>query len=94
MSIGSELWEDDGVVAVRTQGMTRGQARAFFAREWDIDFPKVKLRREWFYDSPEYRAEMEEDGIKEPYDGYPLTSCNASTSGAVEFWMLAEECRR
>lgn len=95
VAISAELWDDDGrVVAIRTEATTRGQARAHFAREWDIDFPRVKLHREWFYDSPEYRAEQEADGIEEPYDGYLLTRCGPATPGAVEFWILAKECRR
>lgn len=94
VAISAELWDADGcVVAVRTEAATRGQARAFFAREWDIDFPDVKLRREWFYDSPEYRAEMEADGVEEPYDGFPLTTCDSGTPGAREFWVLDEDLR-
>lgn len=93
-AISSELWDEDGApVAVQTKGTTRGQARAYFAREWDIDFPKVKLRREWFFDCPDYRAEMAEDDVEEPYDGFPLTRCDADTPGAFEFWVLVEECR-
>jgi hypothetical protein len=89
-----ELFDADGMpVAVQTADLTRGQARAYFAFDSDLTFIEVKLRRAWYYDSPAYRAEMEEDGAEEPYDGWPLTECDPGTPGAAEFWVLTEECR-
>jgi len=89
-----ELYDDDGVFvlsALQVKHYTRGQARAAFAREWDISFPQVRMHREHFFDSPDYRAEMEEDGIEEPYDGWPLSRCGPEQPGSAEYWVLDKE---
>jgi len=89
----TELYDQDCFVisAIQVEGCTRGQARALFSREWDVEFPRVRMHRTHFYDSPDYRAEMEEDGIEEPYDGWPLTECGANTPGAAEFWVFDKD---
>jgi len=94
MTLPTELHDEGGfgaVCALQVKHYTRGQARALFAREWDISFPQVRMSRTHYFDCPDYRAEMEEDGIEEPYDGWPLTECRATTPGAAEFWFFDKE---
>lgn len=91
----AELYDQDGcaVVAVRIDGPedTRGRAAALFASQWGLDFTEVRIRRSAFRRDLEYEAEMAADGIKEPYDGWPLRECK-DCSESAPYWVLREEC--
>jgi hypothetical protein len=91
-AIPTELHDPDGgIMALRIDGPadTRGKARAFFAHEWDIDFTAVRLRRTAYREWREHIAEMEADGIPEPYDGWPLIECGPGEEGHP-YWALDE----
>lgn len=81
------------IYAVRADTMTRGQAQAFFAREYGIDSTAAKVRRASYREDTEFAAEMKADGIEEPYDGWPLIECHDDAAGSAVYWVLRAECR-
>lgn len=93
----AELYDRDGmsgIIALRIDGpeSTRGRAAAIFAREWDLDFTEVRVRRTAFRPDHEHAEECAADGIKEPYDGWPLVECESNERDAALYWALREEC--
>lgn len=92
-----EIFSDEdmgGVIAFRIDGPadTRGKAQAFFAREWDIEFTAAKVRKTYYRQDPDYIAEHIEDGIAEPYDGWPWFECSRAL-GTAAYWTLTEDAR-
>lgn len=90
-----ELYDSEGasfIVALRMDQVTRGEAMAIFACEHDLAFTEVQMRRSAFRIDTEYAAEMDADGIEEPYDGWPLRECKDDAPGAARYWVLKEEC--
>lgn len=93
----TELYDLDsgGIMALRIDGPadTRGKAKAFFAREWSLDFPDAKVRRTAYRQDFDRIEDAKADGIDEPYDGWPLVECKDGEPGAHPYWTLDEGCR-
>lgn len=87
----SELYDEDGgLLAIRADGMTRNKARYIFAVEHGYDYAEIRVRKGAYRDDPDYRREMADDGIPEPYDGWPLFECGPNEQG-VPYWILERE---
>ena len=89
-NVGSELVDDDFCVMAIRADRTRGQAKAFFAQERDVPFSEVRVRKTAYRRDLDYEREMHEDGIPEPYDGWPLRECGRGEEG-VEFWVFVDD---
>ena len=84
-----ELHDEDGfgvVMALRADGTTRGKARSFFASKHGTDFTEGRLTKTYYRFDADWEREQREDGIEEPYDGWPMWECRRDAEGAIAYW--------
>jgi hypothetical protein len=82
--------EDHCLLALRADRYTRGQAQAAFATEAGVGFTEMRTRRAVYRYPVEYVEEMKEDGIAEPYDGWPWQECGPGEDGTA-YWQRVDD---
>lgn len=86
--IPDDLYDEDQrqLAAIRADVRTRGQAKAIFAADRGVSLTEVRVRKGAYRRNLDYEREQAEDGIPEPYDGWPVFECGPGEDG-IEFWI-------